>query len=319
MSLKYLDDIRLSRGSEQLRSYYKNLLTVDRDKALNVVNENIQFPTLYIIKDYLNTPYVKDYLSSRNQNALYICKGILEKEIAETRYFSQVSNKVIYNVLKWMVETGYREDKTDEEYDEIMDISCSLLIKLYKDNSFLPVVTQLIFERNRKNSFSYDLIWTMFESKDPKCLLLIAEKLFSNNTKDVELSEKLLNFIEVKKHLKSNEKHKYIKKWLKINHPFLYYTGETYHQSCDCKPFRLCLESKYACTPISQTPDDRMNWTIDEQRIIQFNNLSDNLRYHLASFSYSLNQSHKNLWYRWINSSLKEQLRFSIHMSGGLL
>jgi hypothetical protein len=101
---------------------------------------------------------------------------------------------IIRLAAKWILETGWREDGLHDDFDGALDAAAALLIRTYDDRSVLPVVTKLVFERNRKGRLIHDLVWCLFKARDPEALRLVANYLGSADSKDTELARKLLHF-----------------------------------------------------------------------------------------------------------------------------
>jgi len=208
--------------------------------------------------------------------------------------------------------TGSEDDGLNEEFDRVLDAAAVFLIKEYSDKSILYILADLTFRRNRKGTFSHDLVWSLFESQSLESLLLIGLRLKSPHPKDRELANMLLSFIPgINTHRNSpNNQYLYFYNWLEENILFLYYTGESIQQSANPEPYRIILEAKYLCKAVS----------IDTGLIIEslsegdlalldvFQTLSETDKLLLSNFSYSLHKRNTDHWNVWLHSPVGEQI-----------
>jgi hypothetical protein len=122
----------------------------------------------------------------------------------------------------------------DDEYEAVMDAAISVLVNIYKDNSILPAVADMIFKRNRKGHYIHDLIWAYFRSSTPDTLKLTAERICSSDQQDIDLACHLLNLEASYSSLNTEDRQKQYQtylQWLNENAPFLYFTGESFQYS----------------------------------------------------------------------------------------
>ncbi len=230
-----LDKIRLKKGNNEIKAVFNSLVKNNAEKAIKLINDkNLQFTSLFIIGPGIKDKSILDNLNQRNKCSLEVIKGVP---------FDTYSRQEYYSVLKWILETGYREDGLNEEYDEVLDTAAIILSKVYKDNQSLPVIEEMIFSRYRQGAFIYDLVWAFFEAANWEDLIRLAKRLRSSDPKDNELARKFLNFIPCLDINKSPEmQYRCSIKWLKENRSLLFYTGETNLQTCD--PVRFAVSEK---------------------------------------------------------------------------
>ncbi|MGH4117329.1 hypothetical protein [Clostridium sp.] len=153
-----------------------------------------------------------------------------------------------YPVLKGVFERCSWQNELSDEYDELLDASAALLIKIHKDNSILPSIVDTIFFRNRESLFTHDLIWAFFEARDPYSLMLIANYLHSDDERDIKLACKLLDFvpsIDMTTSRDSKDKYMAFFYWLIENYRFLYFTGESFQRTSNPIPYKIDSDAKY--------------------------------------------------------------------------
>lgn len=232
---------------------------------------------------------------------------------SQIQYLRSNGSEITYPILKDMFKTGLMRSDLHNDNDEFLDVTALLLIKTHKDKTILPTLIDIIFFRNREGLFTHDLIWAFFQARDPSSLMLIANYLHSDNIIDVKLACKLLDFVpSIDMALEKDSKNLYINfiYYLKENIPFLYYTGESFQRTSNPMPYIVALDAKYLCRPISvYTGKPLIPYTDKENRISDgFNNLDEDKKLLLSS--YSLRQHYENiyLWDLWINKSIPNQI-----------
>ncbi|MGK0465063.1 hypothetical protein [Clostridium sp.] len=157
-------------------------------------------------------------------------------------------NNIDYRSIKGMFDGCIARHGLSEEKDELLDITAALLIKTHKDNSILPIIVDTIFFRNREGLFNHDLIWSFFEARDPYSLMLIANYLHSDDTRDTELAYKLLDFVpSINMRNGREDKNQYTNLfyWIQENYRFLYFTGESFQRTSNPTPYKIDLDAKY--------------------------------------------------------------------------
>ncbi len=321
-SLSTFDEVRTSRGNHELSEYFLKLVRSDAKKAIRLINEDLlSFPSLFLLKSQINRTPISRYLNKRNKNALMLADAITSKNFWRFSNVSRIIGSDTPSILKWMLVTGKDESGLKSHYDEILDSCALILVKEYKDNSILPVIKEIIYDRNRKGLFDHDMIWAFFESRDPNCIMMLAEGLNSPDTIDIEISKKLLRFIPGINNNNSPENMQYLNilYWFRDNYPFLYYTGESFQQKPDPSPFEVSLPAKYLYKKVS-IDNSRIenNLTPEELKAInQFNSIDEKSQLLLANYSFILHSRNTYVWYNWIHYPISEQLKIAGARLGG--
>jgi hypothetical protein len=324
-SINPLDKIRLTNGIDELKNSFIKLIKTNNGEAVNLLNaENLHFPTLFLLKIEIDNLNIFDNLNLRNRTAIELTNQILEKNKKSSinKYVSSDLAQIAYSVLKWIFDTGFYDDGLSNEYDEVLDITAILLIKIYKDQTILPIIADMIFDRNRKGLFNHNLVWAFFESKDPNSLIMIANRLLSTEAKDVELASKLLSFIPgIEKNNNASKEKKYTSflNWLEENNPFLYSTGQSLQQVNRPITYVIDLGAKYLNEYVaSDTGKTLKSFTYKEAKLLnEFSKLDNDTKLLLANFSSMLYQKDRNQWNKWIHYPIKEQIRIAKSMMGG--
>jgi hypothetical protein len=311
-----LDIFRKNKGNDKLKRYFLRLVINDRNKATRLINdENLQFGTLYVL-----LPLIKKYgsilkLNERNACALEAVDIITGRKSSKISLLEKNNKQLLHKTLVWILGTGYADDGLNDRYDEIIDSTGILLVKRYKDKSLLNLMIDIVFNRNRRDAYIHDLLWSIFETRDPQVLVMISRYLDSGNTKDSELAHKLLWFVPSKDGKRSAaipKSHGAVTGWVQDNMPFLEYTGESFQQTPNPAPFTVSLIRKYLCKP-AQGPDYEGKTRAQDD----FNRLDPITQEQLANYSYWLYRKNWNLWDRWMHLPVGDQVR--IAKSGGLL
>jgi len=320
-----LDRIRINDGIESLITYFHELAEDNNEEAVNLINdENLHFASLFVLRFKISELNLADNLILRNKIALEFVNEVLrgKKSISIMKYISSDYAQIVYSVLKWIFETGFFDDGLSNEYDEVLDITAILLTKLYRDEKILPIIADMIFNRNRKNLYIHDLVWAFFESRDPYSLVMIATRLLSSEEKDVELASSLLSFVPgIDKNSNLNKQKKYTSflNWIEENSLFLYFTGQSLQQTNNPAPYAVTLEAKYLCKFISlDTGKPLKPLTEKEQQLLdEFNKLDLDTRILLSSFSSMMHHKDRNWWNVWISHPISEQIETAKAMIGG--
>jgi hypothetical protein len=307
-NLNYLDKYRLNNGTNKLKIHFIDLFYKDKDRALTLLNSpNLQYPSLYILKGEIKKFDIFNALSPRNKHSLDITDKIINNSP------DLISNNENHDILSWMLNTGHVADGISPHYDELLDKTAILLIKVHKDNTCLNAVENMIYNRHRKGSYIYDLVWAFLESKSPQCINMAVKRLLSNNSKDVVLSRRLLAFIPcinkedindtVTLHTKAN-------RWIRENYNFIHYQGDHFQQTPTPSTFCLSLENKYLQNITHLKSDEnKRTYTDAEVTIIDsFRKLESDCQKLLSEYSHYLYRQNRKKWNRWIGKSISEQL-----------
>ncbi|MDF2523793.1 MAG: hypothetical protein K0R31_1434 [Clostridiales bacterium] len=322
-SLCALDNIRLSGGSGNLKEFFEAELQKSRGNTIDLINdEKLHFPSLFALQTIIRDHNLYKELNKRNKNALDIINALLKRDSRIIEGLPSVDEQMIHTTLKWILQTGYRADESNSEYEQIVDMASALLIKRYNDKTILPEIVSLIFERNRDGHFTYDLIWVFLEAGEPGSLELIANQLNSDHKKDAELARKILRFIpHIRLSPTTDSRLQYIwtKNWLQENLPFIYRTGESFHQSCDPLPFAVSLEAKYLCRKVFPNTGKTSVPLSDSDKMLlnSFNRLNQNLQETLSNYSFYLYRQNIYGWSCWLHAPMLEQIKSVRWLKGG--
>jgi hypothetical protein len=294
----------------------------DQEKAVQIINEeNLQFPSLFLLQSEIIKANLSNRLSIRNQVALAISNKIIGRSISDATQLSLNDFKGNYTILKWILETGYRDDGLSNQYDETLEVAAIVLSKFYRDDFCLQIIEEMIFNRHNRGSFNYDLIWAFFEYAEPEILVLIANRLRSPNSKDIELARKLLNFIPcINANLDDSPNRLYqcAKKWIYQNYNYLYYTGESFLQTSTPNRFSVSLESKYLQSKtIKEHGMTARALSEDENALLEsFKTLDFKTKLQLSACSSLLYRNNKYRWNKWLQAPIQEQIRFAKKVAG---
>lgn len=320
-----LDEIRRRHGSQQLILFFHNHLKNDMDYAIKLINDdNLQFASLFILKDMLKDHAYINILNLRNRIALDLVFEILtgEKDIWPFDSFSCKQISKVNEVLHWILSSALTDDGLSKDFDEVIDKVCLLLSKVYRDKSILASLVDLIFKRNERNSYYGDLTWAFFEYGDARSLMIIASKLMSEKEKDKELARRLLCFVPGMNSDILNSSYQnyyyYFLSWFQENNMFLGYTRESFHHSKYPKHYAINSEAKYLCRIVANETGNILGTLTEEEEFLlnAFNKLDEDAKTLLCSFSFALNNQSLSLWKHWLQFSIEDQI--SIASIGGV-
>lgn len=314
-----LDRIRIHSGNEKLKIYFSNTAQENRRRAIAWINhDGLLFATLYILLPEIDALNLYEDLRRRNRFALDLCSYILSNQKSAPDGKEQFSENdgFMHSVLKWMLLTGAKDDGLNNEFEQVLDISASLLIRIHQDTSVLPELVRMIFRRNQKGHYIHDLIWALFSSRDPRIFKWIAEYLRSPKKSDRELASKLLRYAPKEasnENIKTQRRYAPYISWLKENQPYLCFTGEDLHQTCDPVRYIVDLGSKYLCKRISAQDRNSLNILTEEEqnRLNEFDQMKDHEKFLLATYSNRLRGRNKNRWNRWIRYPIDKQIKIA--------
>jgi len=320
-SINFLDRVRLTYGIEKLKGLFNNLLENDFEKAVNLINDtSLHFCSLFVLR-----PQIKKlaHLCTRNKEVLGFIKSLQTKKARSAKGSLFDYEQMDYSNLKWIINTGYFDDGLNNEFDEILDVTAILLVKVYKDNSIPEILAEMIFNRHRKGRYFFDLAWAFFEANDPMNILIISNRLRLNNLKDVELARKLLSFIPCKDERIKNNRfmlYQYYYNWLQENYPFLYCTGESFQQTHNPIVYDVSLQAKYLCKSLSDKRNSTLRDLTEDKDILleKFDKLGEDMQILLSNFSYLLYRKNIYWWNTWIHYPILEQIKIARTMIGGI-
>ena len=236
---KNLEKIRTNSSKEKFRSAFFNMATDNPLLGVAVINsEYLTFPSLIVLQPEIKKLNLSADYCLRNKTSIEIVDAIISGRAKDTPWLTTDSDKDVFKVLKWMLETGWDENGLSADFNEVLDKIVIILLKVFKDVESLKTVENLIFDRHRKGGSTYDLLWAFLESADPKTIIKLLPRLRSSDKNDVILARKLLSFIPVEE--ANNELHyKKSLKWLNKNKSNLNSTGESFLQKSNPMLFEL--------------------------------------------------------------------------------
>lgn len=301
-----LDAVAARLGRERIRDEFYNLYKTDKNAALRALgDEKLKFATLYALRPEISKLGLEAGLNERSAVALRILREISSRT---AEYVPRQDDKA---VLRWMFDTGCKETGLGSQYDGIMDAVAALLIKAYKDKSCLPGLCDMIFDRHRLGSNTYDAEWAFFECGDPECLAIAAKRLLSGDGRDIVLAQRLLGFLPC---LNPGEgaaaQYKRVAQWLQENKPYLCYTGESCLMRTDPCRFKFSPESKYLQKPVFESGGGALSYD-DRKRLEKFAALDEQTQTLLGERSRALYAGSPLQWKKWMSNPVEEQIKSS--------
>lgn len=295
----------------QARNAFYDFYKKDPGAAIDALNDSkLGFPALYILRPEIIKLGLEPYLNQRNAAALKLSEQI----VSANRHAFEAASEYL-PVLKWMFTTGCKETGLGSEYDRIIDAAAILLIKAFGDRSCLGALMDLIFERHRRGSYTYDAEWALFESGDAQCIAMAADRLLSKDKRDVALARRLLKFLPCCRDESTDPASQRwsVLSWLKRNKPYLFYTGES-NQMCEAPcPFRVSYESKY----LQKSFGGDNALSMDEwQRLEKLSGVDADTQRLLGECSQYLYSSNRRHWHNWMHSPLPVQIEASKRILG---
>ena len=340
-----LDNIRISNGSDFLRSYFHELLHTDRENLLALLNDqNLRFCSLYVLKQDILTNQLQENLPSLLKKALEISDELSGKtntrstksRLDKTRSRPDPSLQARLNAaveermrmdkqtvsppLEWIVETGWSDPLPDAAYEILLERCTSLLLKSLTNRSLLSVVAWHIFDRNRRDKLIHNLVWAFFEAKDTDSLYLLAKRLNSEDIRDTALAKKLLGFIPGLEATDGVSAYYRAMQWLSENQPFLCYTGESMKMCSKPIYYTVSMEAKYLCRQVSANNGRPLSQLHDKELklLMEFRRLPEAEQLLLSNFSYMLQKRDIHQWNSWIGLPVARQSEAASVVMGGL-
>lgn len=306
-----LDKIKTQRGNEALKNVFYESYKKNKKEAISLINREIlQFASLFILRDGIRKYDLFNDLTLKNKIALTFTEAFLNEKIIP----KDLDPELFHPVLKWIIQTGRFDDGLSKDYDRVLDLAAILLIKNYNDKEILPLLVDIIFERNRKRLLIHDMVWAFFESRSPNSLQMIGNYILSKEPMDFELALKLLKFIpciDIKSNKSNEELYLSFLDWFEENKSFLYFTGEGFQQSCNPIPYVVLLEAKYLCKPVAIEEGKILSTlTKKEMKLLEnFKKLDNETKLFLSSSSYKLHQRDMRSWYVWLSYPINQQIK----------
>lgn len=318
-----LDSVRLNYGTDRLKDIFQDMVNNNEPMAVRLLNNsNIGFPSLFILRPEISRNNLIPRLSMQNKLTLMATNDMLSKDTISSQRFLEHSNEY-YPVIRRILETGYTEDGLNDQYDEVMETAAVILTKVYGDYSCQRIIEELIFNRYRKGTYIYDLVWAFFETINTNNLLMVVERLRSKHPKDVELARKFLNFIPCIRDNSGDDPIKHYQgsiRWINQNFNFLYYTGETNQQTHNPCRYAVSLEAKYLQRSLSVVNGKapRTLTRFQSNILDNFKKLDDDTKVYLSDYSDMLYRRNKYRWSKWLESPIESQIDIAKRMLGGL-
>ena len=312
----FLDRVRLGEGNEKCKAVFGEICESDKRRAALMLNDRrLTFPCLFILLPQIETYEMDRYLSPRITMARRIV-GLMGKRSVSGPEGDDLSEKkdAAYSALRWMLETGHADDGLGDDYEEILDITASVLISLYKDQQSLPAVFDLLFNRNRKGHNIHTLVWAVFQIHSVDTLKLIAQRIRSSEEMDARLAFKLLGIEAVSGGDADSDNQKrydaYLQ-WLKENDPFLYFTGESLQLTSQPAFCRVDLERKYIHrgTPSYDRQPVVPADDLESRSLAAFNTLGQDEKTLLSEYSHRTHKENLAEWKRWLQRPIDEQIK----------
>lgn len=310
-----LEYIRRVCGIDVCKKRFQKMVQKQREHAAKLLDtDDLRFPTLFALKTEIEKAKLTPKLNGKIQAALQICDTVLEDNKAVPGCGIPYSDENIHAAFLWIFLTGAQNDGMSNDYDEILDLSASVLTRRYREKSILPVLTELIFRRNRKKGYLHDLIWAFFQAHDPASLKLIAPYLRSSNARDRELARLLLHLPDVGDDAISLEnQYRNFMSWLRENNSYLYFTGESLQSSNQPQICSLDLGARYLGKQISPRKHKPIApLSKQEEEVLScFAQAQDDDKTILSEYSRKLHTRNPRYWRRWIHLPVSEQLRIA--------
>ncbi|MFU0831379.1 MAG: DUF4132 domain-containing protein [Oscillospiraceae bacterium] len=310
-----LEYIRRICGIDVCKKRFQRIVQTRRESAARMLNSaDLRFPTLFALKTEIEKAELTPKLNEKIQAALQICNTVLEENKAVPGCGIPYSDENVHAAFLWIFLTGAENDGLSNDYDEILDLSASVLTRRYREKSILPVLAKLIFRRNRKKGYLHDLIWAFFQAHDPASLKYIAPYLRSSNARDRELARLLLHLPDVEENSKSREnQYRNFMNWLRENNSYLYFTGESLQSSNQPQICNLDLGARYLCKQISPRKHKPLEpLSKQEEEVLScFAQAQDDDKTVLSEYSRKLYTRNPRYWRRWIHLPVSEQLRIA--------
>lgn len=321
-SVYSLDKIRLKYGAGKLRDTFRDMLDNNIEKAVKLINNNISFTTLFLLQSEINKSDVFSRLSTQNKYALQITNDIILRDTLDHPPFWTDYRGEYYAPMKWILETGYIDDGLNDQFDEVISTSAVILAKVYNDKNSIRIMPQLIFKRNKKRAFIYDMVWGFFETAQPENLVMVAEQLRSPDQKDVELARRLLDFIpciSMDSQENPNKQYQSTLKWINQNKKFLQYTGESNQQTSTPARYAISLEAKYLQRPAASIHDSSVRTLAESENknLHTFKRLDQETKLLLSNYSDILSRQSKHKWNQWLQNPIDKQIEIASRVLGG--
>lgn len=306
-----LDSVRINSGAERCAAVFSAACRRGGRVAAGLLNGTRMFPTLFILMPQIERFRLHLYLGPPKRTAYAITDQILKS--ANSGLLSKKDNAE-HESLKWILETGHNEF-INGEYDEVLDVTSSVLIDLYEDKSVLPLVADLIFARGRAGRNIHDLAWAFFRSRDPETLKLIAQRMDSDA--DSELACSLLGVDPDVGAMAGGRRSGDFMRWFDENKDYLYFTDECFQLKSRPSVYGVDLERKYLqrlAQPGVREPVVPAD-SSEGKALAAFRQLNDREQSALSGYSQRLGGD-KAGWRKWMALPIDEQIKEARQIRG---
>lgn len=307
--LSPLDRMRLTYKEKEYRDEFFDYAKNHRQEAISLLNDRrLLFLSFFILLPEIGALSLYDGLNGKNRAAYRYCVTILEnKNKSEKR--ALFKDEQLLSALKWIVFTGIDSDGFCSRYDRVIDGAVLVLLRIFYDDSFLSLVVDVIFKRNQRGLFHHDLVWALFETCDRKVLRLVAKYLSSADEPDVKLACELLQFFPSPDLDTGQERYRSYLSWLTENEPYIYFTGENFQRMSTPAYYRVNLDAKYLCRPVTVKGGEPVVpfFQEEKERLTYFYGLSLEEKLTLASFSHYTHRHDLSAWERWMKNPVSQQ------------
>ncbi len=307
-----LDSIRKERGPGPCRNYFRDRLNSRRPDAEKLINDPaLSFATFFTLLPELSSGEPPVSLSPRNREAQSLCRIIREDKSANGNAQHPSYVEGTRHVLRWMFSAGIEEDGLCQDFDRAVDISASILLKIYHDTEILPGVVRLLFLRNRKKACLHDLALAFFQSAGPDTLRETAKYLLSPRKEDVEFAQDLLHLPRTGNSLRDRRaRYQEYLNWLDENRPYLAPTGDSFASSARPHACQVDLKAKYLHR--GNFPGKKLSGNLPAKTetdcLSCFSRAKEEEKELLARYSCHLCEKDPGRWKEWIRLPLKSQL-----------
>lgn len=224
----YLERVRIHEGNTRCMEFFEQACVQSQRRAAAMINdEDLTFPTLYLLYSSIRPRQLFLNLNQRNQQMIHILTELKKDKTGNGKVSILAKKQLItHSNLKWAVKTGYQFDG-NTNYDFAIDTFICVLLITYRDKEMLPYAEHLIFARHRDGKGIHDLVWAYFHHRDIRVLKQMAEHLQSNDSREAELAAKLLDTGRICRGCENAQSgYTTYLKWLEENEPYLFFTGE---------------------------------------------------------------------------------------------
>ncbi|MBE9593085.1 MAG: hypothetical protein IMF19_06365, partial [Proteobacteria bacterium] len=124
--IAFLDQVRLKDGNDKLKKVFQESAAHDKEAAVNSLNhEDLQFTSLFLLRDDIEKLAIAEQLSERNRIAMEIVDDVLSRDEKSSPASSRLPIcdhiQMVHSVLRWMLETGSKDDGLSAEYIQVLD------------------------------------------------------------------------------------------------------------------------------------------------------------------------------------------------------